>query len=113
MTNKHTVRPSLETSPILPKHFFLKGGIADGQHLIDQEDFRFQMSGDGEGEAHVHAARVLLDRSVDELFEFGEGNDFIKLPSNFPSVHSEYGAIEIDILMSRQLGMKTSPHFKK
>src|SRR5437867_12446124 len=35
--------------------FFLEVDIADREHLVDEEDFRFEMGGDGEGQADVHA----------------------------------------------------------
>ena len=41
--------------------------VANGQHLVDEEDLGFQMRSDGESEAHVHAARVPLHGRVDEL----------------------------------------------
>ena len=35
--------------------FFLKLRIAHGQDFVDQEDLRFQVGGDGESQADVHA----------------------------------------------------------
>src|ERR1700675_3964113 len=54
---------------------FLEIYIAHRQDLIDEEDFRFEVGSDGEGQADVHAGGVVLDGSVDKFFEFGEGYD--------------------------------------
>ena len=50
--------------------------IADRESFIDQKNFRIEMDGDGEREAHDHAARIGLDRLVDEIADFGEVFDF-------------------------------------
>ena len=50
--------------------------VADRESFIDQENFRIQMDGDGESEANDHAARIGLDRLVDEIADLGEGFDF-------------------------------------
>jgi hypothetical protein len=51
----------------LPRHFFWKAGVADGEDFVDDEDFRLEVGGDGEGEADVHAAGVALDGGVEEF----------------------------------------------
>ena len=40
--------------------------VPDGEHLVDEQDLGLEVRGDGEREPHVHAARVALDRRVDE-----------------------------------------------
>src|SRR5258706_14295687 len=45
----------------------LKLGIADGEHLVDDEDLGVEMRRHGEGETHVHAARVVFERRLEEL----------------------------------------------
>ena len=52
--------------------------VADGEHLVDEEDVGIDVHGDGEAEAHVHAGRVGLDRGVDELLEPGELDDLVE-----------------------------------
>jgi len=36
------------------------------------------VGGDGEGQADVHAAGVVLDRGVDEALHFGKGDDLVE-----------------------------------
>ena len=45
----------------------LELGVADREHLVDDQDVRLEVRGDREAEAHVHPARVALDRRVDVL----------------------------------------------
>ena len=47
----------------------LELGVADGEHLVHEQDLRLQVRGDGEREPDVHAARVALDGRVDELLD--------------------------------------------
>ena len=56
----------------------LKAHVADGEHLVDDQDIGLEMRGDGEAEARVHAARVALDRRVDELGDAGELDDLVE-----------------------------------
>ena len=53
--------------------------VADGEHLVDEEDLRLEVRSHREREAHVHAARVALHRGVDELLDAGELDDVGKL----------------------------------
>jgi hypothetical protein len=59
----------------------LKVGVADGKDLVQQEDVRIEIGGDGEPEPHVHAGRVVLDRHVDEMFEARIFHDRVINPS--------------------------------
>ena len=35
--------------------FLLEGGVADGEDFVHQQDFWLEVSGDGEGQTHLHA----------------------------------------------------------
>ena len=48
------------------------------QNLVDEQDLGLEVRGDGEGEAHVHAARVALHRRVDEALDPGEVDDLVE-----------------------------------
>ena len=63
-----------------PEAALLELGVADREHLVDEQDLRLEVRGDGEREPHVHAARVALDRRVDELLDAGELDDLVELP---------------------------------
>ena len=93
--------------------FFLEIDIADGEDFVDEEDFGLEMGGDGKGEADVHAGRVVLDGSVDKLFEFGEGDDFVELAGDFGFAHAEDGAGEESIFAAGKLGMEAGADFEE
>ena len=57
----------------------LELGVADGEHLVDEQDLRLEVRRDREGETHVHAARVALHRRVDEALDPGELDDLVEL----------------------------------
>ena len=52
--------------------FLLELGVADGENLVHDKNFRLQMGGDGEGQPDIHAAGVPLDRRIQEIFDLGE-----------------------------------------
>src|SRR5207245_8584682 len=46
--------------------------VPDGEHLVDEEDVRLHVGGDGEPEAADHAGRVGPEWRVDEVSELRE-----------------------------------------
>ena len=66
LTNS-TVRPLLATSDMRFEAALLNSASPTASTSSIDQDLRFQMRGHGEGQAHVHADRVALDRRVDEL----------------------------------------------
>ena len=63
----------------LAEALLLERGVADREHLVDEEDLGLEVRGDGEREAQVHAARVALHRRVDEPLDLGERDDLVEL----------------------------------
>src|SRR5215475_853061 len=93
--------------------FILKSRVAYSQHFIDQQNFRLQMGGHGESQAHVHSAGIALDRRIDETFDFGEGDDLVELPVYFAAPHAEDRAVQVNVLAPAQLGMKSRADFEQ
>ena len=52
--------------------------VADGEHLVDEQDVGVDVDRDREPEPHVHARRVVLHRRVDEVLEAGEVDDLVE-----------------------------------
>ena len=77
---KRTVRPSPRHVLHLAEALLLELRVADGEHLVDEQDLGLEVRRDGEREPHVHAARVALDGSVEELLDLGERDDLVELP---------------------------------
>ena len=71
------------------------------------------MCRDGKGEAHVHPARIVLDRGVQELLNLGEVYDLVKLALDLVALHPEDGAIQVDIVAAGQFRMKAGPDFEQ
>ena len=63
----------------LAEALLLEVGVADRQHLVDDQDLRLQVRGDREGQPNVHAAAVALDRRVEEALDLGERDDLVEL----------------------------------
>src|ERR1700736_584580 len=95
------------------KRFFLESCVADGEDFINQEKFCYEMGGDREGKPNVHSTEITLHRRIEEFFDFREGNDLIEFLFNLDAGHSEYRAIEKNILASGQLRMKACSNFEK
>ena len=72
-----------------PQAFLLEVDIAHSQHFIHQQNFRLQVGGHGERQPHVHPARVMLHRRINELFQFREGHDLIEFLLNFALAHPQ------------------------
>src|ERR1700757_1675642 len=89
-----------------PEAFLLELSIADGEHFVYDEDFRFQMSGDGEGQPDIHAGRITFDRRVEEFLDLSEGNYLVEFAADLGAGHTEDRAVEKDILAAGQFRMK-------
>ncbi len=57
-------------------------------------------------QAEIHAARVVLDRRVDEALHLGKSHDLVEFGVDFGALHPKNRPIEIDVLPAGQLGMK-------
>src|SRR5436309_13253833 len=71
------------------------------------------MGRDGEGQAEIHAAGVVLDGSIDELVDFGECHDIVELPVDVGVFHTEDRAIEVNVFAAGKLVVKTGADFEQ
>ena len=95
--------PLLRDVPHLAQAFLLKRRVPHGQDLVHQDDLRLEMGGDGEGQAQIHAGGVVLDRRVQEALDLGEADDLVEFLLDLGFSHPEDGAVQKDVLASRQL----------
>ena len=77
--------------------------VADGQHLIDQQDVRVDGDRDREPKPHVHARRIGLDGVVDEGLEAGERHDLVEPRANLRAGKAEEHAVDVDVLPPGEL----------
>src|SRR5205085_9673323 len=87
----------------LAQTFPLELHVTDGEHLVHDEDFRFEMRRNSEGKPHIHARGIAFDRRIKKLFDLGESYDRVKLPTDLPTAHAEDRAVQVDVLATRQL----------
>src|SRR2546423_8200552 len=89
--------------------FLLEALVADREHLVDDEDVRLDVLGDGEAKPRVHSRAVVLDRHVDEVAQLGKGDDAIELPLHLPAREAEERPVEEDVGAARQPGVENRP----
>ena len=94
-------------------HTAEKLSVTYREHLVDQEDMRLEVRGNGEGEPHLHAIRVPLDRRIDERCDAGEVHNLVEPPEDVAPLHSQNGAIDEDVLAPGQLRVKTRPNLEE
>lgn len=90
-----------------------KGGIADGECLVDDEQVGVDSGGYRKGEAHVHAAGVGAYGLVDEGADVGKLDDFVGALRDFVRLHAEGGGVEEDVFAAGELGVETCTEFKQ
>jgi len=103
MTHKQHRSSALRHLAHLAQALLLELRVADGEHLVHDQDLRVQVGGHGEGEAHVHAAGVALHGGVQELFHAGEVHDGVELTLDLLALHAQDGAVQVDVLAAGQL----------
>ncbi len=81
-------------------------GIAHGQRLVDDEDLGVHVDGRGEGQPHVHAARIFLDRAGDEVADLGEGLDGRHGALDLGAGEPHNFAVEKDVLAPGEFGIE-------
>jgi hypothetical protein len=82
------------------------GQVADGQHLVDEQDLRLGVHRHREPEPDAHPRGVELDRGVEEVLDAGEGDDRVHLPVDLGPRHPEDRAVDEDVLPAAQLGVE-------
>ena len=91
----------------------LKGCIPNCEDFIDQQDLRLQVGCHSESQTNVHAAAVAFHWSIQEFLDLGESDDFVELPADLCTRHSENGAIEKDVFPAGEFGVKAGPDFQQ
>src|SRR5215472_15671005 len=71
------------------------------------------MRGHGKGESRAHAARIALDRCVDEALHARELDDGFELGVDLPLLHAHDGTVEIDVLAPGELLVESGTDFQQ
>src|SRR5438876_294831 len=55
----------------------------------------------------------MLERRIDELFDFGEGYNLVKLSPDFGFAHAKNRTAQKDVFTAREFGVKSSSDFEE
>jgi hypothetical protein len=113
VTNEYDGSPLFRYLIHFAHTFSLEARVADCEHFVHQQKLGFQVGGHSKGQPQVHAARIMLDRSVNEFLDLRERNNLVKSPVNLGAPHTQDGAIQVGILPPRQFVMKTRTNFQQ
>src|SRR5262249_13424040 len=91
----------------------LEREVAHGEDLIDQQHLGLEMGGDRERQAHLHPARVALNRGVQERPDVGKLDDLVELGLDLAPAHVEDRSVEEDVLAAGQVGVKAGPDLEQ
>src|SRR4029077_10309 len=72
----------------------LERGVADSQHLVDDEDVRVDVDRYSKTEPDIHTRRVVLHRAVDELCELAELDDLVEQAIGLGPWHAKQSRVE-------------------
>ena len=84
----------------------LEGGVADRQHLVDQEDVGVDLHHQRKGQPHQHSRGVVLQLQVDELLQFGELDDRVEAAAGLARRQPHHHAVEDDVFAGGEVGVE-------
>ena len=91
----------------------LEAEVADREHFVDEQHVGLEVRRDGEPEARVHAARIALDRRVDEIADPRELDDLVELAGDLGLPHAHDRALQEDVLAAGEIGMEAGGDFNQ
>src|SRR5271156_3252366 len=91
----------------------LEDYVANTQHFVHDQDVRIDVRGNREAQPRVHARRISLYRSVDEIREAGKLNDGVEFAIDLGLFHSQDGAVQVDILAAGEIGVEAGAYFNQ
>src|SRR5581483_3627379 len=83
-----------------------ESSVADSEDFVDEQDVRIDVNRHCKPKPHVHAGRVRLHRSIDELAQLGEVHDVIEAVLNFALRQAEHDAVDEDVLAAGNFRME-------
>ena len=81
----------------------LEAHVADGQHLVDQQDVGVHLDHHGEREPHLHARGVVLELQLLELAQLGEVDDVVIACARLVGREAEHDAVHQDVVAGREV----------
>ncbi len=87
--------------------------VADGQGFVNDQDFGVHVDGGGEGQPDIHAARIFLHRTRDELADLREGFDRRHGALDFGAAESHDFAVQEDVFAARKFRIETGAQLQQ
>ena len=94
------------------KAFFCKNKITDGKNLIQKQDGRLDLHGNGKGQTNGHSAGVVLDLQLHKLLQLGKVHYLLIALRDFLPRHSHDRGVEKNILATSQFWIKPDPQLQ-
>src|SRR5262245_33528475 len=96
-----------------PNTSLLKKNVTDREGFVDDQDIRIHVYRDGECETNKHTAGVGLYWAIDEITYFGKLFNQRDPLASLGIREPEDGGVEVNILATRELRIKTCPEFEE
>ena len=90
----------------LVEALLLEAGVADREHLVDQQHVGIDLDRDREREAHRHARGVVLQPHVEEVLELGEGDDRVEARLGLLAREAEHDRVEDHVVARREVDVE-------
>ena len=81
----------------------LEGRVADGEHLVDEQDLGVDLDRDREREPHVHPRGVVLELQLLELAQFGEVDHGVVAGARLAWREPHHDPVEHDVVARREV----------
>ena len=80
--------------------------VADGEHLVDEQDLGVDVDRHRESEPRRHTRRVVLHLVVDEVLDLGERDDLVEDPVDLLTGESEDRRVQVDVLAPGEVAVE-------
>ena len=84
----------------------LEGGVADRQHLVDQQHVGVGLHHHREGEPHQHPRGVVLQLQVGEFLQLGELDDRVLAAAHLARGQPHHHPVEDDVFARREVDVE-------
>ncbi len=84
----------------------LERAVAHGEHLVDQQQVGVHVDHDREGQAHLHARRVVLELQLGEALELGELDDRVVALARLRGREPEHHRVDEHVVARGEVGVE-------
>ncbi len=95
----------------LVKALLLERGVADRQHLVDQQDLGIDLDRGREREPHEHSRGVVLQSQIGEFTELRERDDVVEAGTGFPAREPEHDRVDDHVVAGSEVHVEADAEF--